>query len=43
VAATPGRDFDPFEGHRFMRFSYAGSHDEMVAATDRIGRWLDKP
>ena len=38
VAATPGRDFDPFAGHRFMRFSYAGSHDEMVAATDRIGQ-----
>jgi aspartate/methionine/tyrosine aminotransferase len=43
VAATPGRDFDPFEGHRFMRFSYAGSHAEMVAATDRIGRWLGRP
>ena len=27
VAATPGRDFDPLAGHRFMRFSYAGSHD----------------
>jgi aspartate/methionine/tyrosine aminotransferase len=40
VAATPGRDFDPFEGHRFMRFSYAGGHDEMVEATERIGRWL---
>jgi aspartate/methionine/tyrosine aminotransferase len=40
VAATPGRDFDPFEGHRFMRFSYAGSHEEMVEATDRIARWL---
>jgi aspartate/methionine/tyrosine aminotransferase len=42
VAATPGRDFDPFEGHRFMRFSYAGSHDEMVEATARIGRWLGR-
>jgi aspartate/methionine/tyrosine aminotransferase len=42
VAATPGRDFDPFEGHRFMRFSYAGSHDEMVEATERIGRWLGR-
>jgi len=42
VAATPGRDFDPFEGHRFMRFSYAGSLDEMVEATDRIGRWLGR-
>ena len=29
-----------FAGHRFMRFSYAGSHDDMVAATDRIGQWL---
>lgn len=40
VAATPGRDFDPREGHRFMRFSYAGSHDEMIEAMDRIERWL---
>ena len=40
VAATPGRDFDPFAGHRFMRFSYAGSHEDMIAATDRIGHWL---
>ena len=40
VAATPGRDFDPLAGHRFMRFSYAGSHDEMVTALDRIERWL---
>jgi aspartate/methionine/tyrosine aminotransferase len=43
VAATPGRDFDPFEGHRFMRFSYAGSHQEITAATERLGRWLSKP
>jgi aspartate/methionine/tyrosine aminotransferase len=42
VAATPGRDFDPFEGQRFMRFSYAGSHEEMIEAIDRIGRWLGK-
>ena len=27
-------------GDRFMRFSYAGSHEDMVAAIDRIGRWL---
>ena len=42
VAATPGRDFDPFSGERFMRFSYAGSHEEMIAATDRIGGWLGR-
>lgn len=40
VAATPGRDFDPFEGSRTMRFSYAGSLREMREATDRIARWL---
>lgn len=40
VAATPGRDFDPVDGARFMRFSYAGSHEEMETALDRIGPWL---
>ncbi|MER9976171.1 aminotransferase class I/II-fold pyridoxal phosphate-dependent enzyme [Mesorhizobium sp. M0085] len=40
VAATPGRDFDPLQGHRTMRFSYAGSHDDMVEAMARIERWL---
>jgi aspartate/methionine/tyrosine aminotransferase len=40
VAATPGRDFDPLEGHRYMRFSYAGSHEDMVLAMDRIEHWL---
>lgn len=42
VAATPGRDFDPFQGDRTMRFSYAGSPDEMREATDRIANWLDR-
>lgn len=40
VAATPGRDFDTAQGNRFMRFSYAGSHEDMAEALDRIGRWL---
>jgi aspartate/methionine/tyrosine aminotransferase len=40
VAATPGLDFDMQEGHRTMRFSYAGSMDEMIEATARIERWL---
>jgi aspartate/methionine/tyrosine aminotransferase len=42
VAATPGRDFDPGAGHRFMRFSYAGSYADMELATDRIGGWLGR-
>lgn len=40
VAATPGLDFDTVEGHRFMRFSYAGDVGDMVEATNRIERWL---
>ncbi|MEP9373219.1 aminotransferase class I/II-fold pyridoxal phosphate-dependent enzyme [Mesorhizobium sp. KR1-2] len=40
VAGTPGRDFDMQSGHRFMRLSYAGSHDGMVEAVARIERWL---
>lgn len=40
VAATPGRDFDPLQGHRYMRFSYAGSHADMEEALARIDRWL---
>lgn len=40
VAATPGRDFDPVEGHRTIRFSYAGSHAEMEEALERMAAWL---
>ncbi|WP_412051803.1 pyridoxal phosphate-dependent aminotransferase [Hoeflea sp. Naph1] len=42
VAATPGRDFDPVDGARYMRFSYAGSHDEMKTALDRLEGWLGR-
>lgn len=40
VAATPGRDFDPFDGARYMRFSYAGSPDDIARALDRLEGWL---
>ncbi|WP_156383400.1 aminotransferase class I/II-fold pyridoxal phosphate-dependent enzyme [Rhizobium sp. Root483D2] len=40
VAATPGLDFDPLEGHRMMRFSYAGAPDDIAEAMNRIARWL---
>lgn len=40
VAATPGADFDPQDGHHTMRFSYAGSFEEMSEAIDRLARWL---
>jgi aspartate/methionine/tyrosine aminotransferase len=42
VAATPGIDFDPVNGHNFLRFCYAGSAAEMHEAVERIGNWLAK-
>jgi aspartate/methionine/tyrosine aminotransferase len=42
VAATPGRDFDPVDGARFMRFSYAGDHSDMVTALDRMEGWFGR-
>jgi len=43
VAATPGLDFDPRSGHRFLRLSYAGSSGGMLEALARMRRWLDQP
>ena len=40
VAATPGIDFDPIHGHRFIRFSYARSADDMREAVARLAGWL---
>ena len=40
VAATPGIDFDPKDGHHTMRFSYAGSFEDMSEAVDRLAAWL---
>jgi aspartate/methionine/tyrosine aminotransferase len=42
VAATPGIDFDPVNGHNFLRFCYAGSAAEMREAVKRIGDWLKR-
>lgn len=40
VAATPGTDFDPHRGGRYVRFSVAGSTDEVAEAARRLGAWL---
>ena len=40
VATTPGVDFDPTRGHRFMRFSFAGTPDDMREAVRRLTRWM---
>lgn len=39
VASTPGVDFDPLEGHRTLRFSYAGSAADMREAVARLKSW----
>jgi aspartate/methionine/tyrosine aminotransferase len=42
VAATPGVDFDPVNGIKFIRFCYAGSREDAQAAVERVGRWLGR-
>jgi aspartate/methionine/tyrosine aminotransferase len=39
VASTPGIDFDPPEGHRFVRFCFAGATADMVEAARRLKAW----
>lgn len=40
VAVTPGLDFDAARGHRWLRFSYAGSTADMREGLDRLGRFM---
>ncbi len=40
VAATPGVDFDPVHGHEFLRFSFAGAHDDMKMALEKLRGFL---
>ena len=39
VAVTPGVDFDPDRGHRFIRFSYAESTETIAAAASALIDW----
>jgi aspartate/methionine/tyrosine aminotransferase len=39
VAATPGVDFDPARGRRFLRFSFAGSSADIAEAARRLVAW----
>ena len=40
IAITPGIDFDPERGHRFLRISFAGPEAEMAEAATRLADWL---
>lgn len=40
VATAPGIDFDPVDGHRFLRFSFAVSTAEVEEALERMVPWF---
>jgi aspartate/methionine/tyrosine aminotransferase len=40
VATAPGVDFDPVEGHHFVRFSFAVSTPLIEEAISRLGPWF---
>ena len=40
VATAPGIDFDPANGHRFMRISFAVSTDQVEDAIGRMKSWF---
>ena len=40
VACTPGIDFDPVGGHRYVRLSYSESTADITEATKRIAGWV---
>ena len=42
VAVTPGVDFDPADGRRFVRFSYCATRDDIEAGLERLARWLQR-
>jgi len=41
IASAPGIDFDPVDGSRFIRFSFAVSTAEVEEALARLGPWLN--
>jgi aspartate/methionine/tyrosine aminotransferase len=42
VTLAPGLDFDPVNGHRYIRFSFAVSEALTREAIDRFARWIRK-
>jgi aspartate/methionine/tyrosine aminotransferase len=42
VAVAPGIDFDPVDGGRYIRLSFAGDAAEIALAVDLLGEWLSK-
>ena len=40
VAVAPGIDFDPIDGHTWVRLSFAGATDDVREALARLGDWF---
>jgi aspartate/methionine/tyrosine aminotransferase len=40
LAITPGVDFDPVDGGKYVRFSFAGSAEDIDEGVRRLGGWL---
>ena len=40
VAVTPGLDFDPRDGHRWIRFSYARATADIEEGLARLARFM---
>jgi aspartate/methionine/tyrosine aminotransferase len=40
LAITPGVDFDPVDGGKYVRFSFAGSAEDIDEGVRRLGAWL---
>ena len=42
VVAVSGKDFDTKEGHKYVRFSYAGTKEDIQEAMRRLKNWMGK-
>ena len=42
VAVAPGIDFDPVDGHTWIRLSFAGATEDVREALDRLEHWLPR-
>ncbi len=40
IAITPGIDFDPVNGHRYVRLCYAGSDRDIARGMARLAEWI---
>src|SRR5206468_1040913 len=42
VAVVPGLDFDPIDGHKFVRMCFAGERDDLELAVDLLADFLKR-